>query len=556
MESPALLEQIQQIGKNFSALGIQKLAIMAAVALTIVIGVGAGAYFLNRPAFEPIYVGLERDDVGRMGTALADAGIPFDVSADGTSVLVPVGKTSRARMVLAEKGLPNGTGTGYELFDNLGSLGLTAFMQEVTRVRALEGEIARSIQTIRGVKGARVHIVLADRGNFRFSEQTPTASVVVRYDGSNAEGGAFAIRHLVAAAVPGLVTENVTVLDSSGRLLAAGEDPLNNSATSNLGIKATVENQVADSVYKALSPYIGNLNLRVSVQADINTDRRQVEETIFDPESRVERSVQVVRSEDASSQQTGSDPVSVEQNLPAEDAVEGTKPQSSERSERREETTNYELNSKRIATVSNGYEINRLSIAVVVNQSRIVEALGGGTDPAEVEAKLAEIRQLAVAAAGISEARGDLVQVTAVEFLDGIDGVPIVEPGVLDMVGEHLGTFINALTFLGAVLLVVLLGLRPLINAMRSDAPEPEGGELPALEDASLDDVFSGDGPSFDDLPELPSLPSASSMGGLDQSELLAKMRPSPEERLTMIVDLDEERAAQILRRWVRQEAA
>ncbi|WP_244596511.1 flagellar basal-body MS-ring/collar protein FliF [Oricola cellulosilytica] len=551
-----MLEQIQQIGKNFSALGIQKLAIMAAVALTIVIGVGAGAYFLNRPAFEPIYVGLERDDVGRMGTALADAGIPFDVSADGTSVLVPVGKTSRARMVLAEKGLPNGTGTGYELFDNLGSLGLTAFMQEVTRVRALEGEIARSIQTIRGVKGARVHIVLADRGNFRFSEQTPTASVVVRYDGSNAEGGAFAIRHLVAAAVPGLVTENVTVLDSSGRLLAAGEDPLNNSATSNLGIKATVENQVADSVYKALSPYIGNLNLRVSVQADINTDRRQVEETIFDPESRVERSVQVVRSEDASSQQTGSDPVSVEQNLPAEDAVEGTKPQSSERSERREETTNYELNSKRIATVSNGYEINRLSIAVVVNQSRIVEALGGGTDPAEVEAKLAEIRQLAVAAAGISEARGDLVQVTAVEFLDGIDGVPIVEPGVLDMVGEHLGTFINALTFLGAVLLVVLLGLRPLINAMRSDAPEPEGGELPALEDASLDDVFSGDGPSFDDLPELPSLPSASSMGGLDQSELLAKMRPSPEERLTMIVDLDEERAAQILRRWVRQEAA
>jgi flagellar M-ring protein FliF len=109
---------------------------------------------------------------------------PMTSTTDGTTILVPGGKTSRARMILAEKGLPNSSGTGYELFDNLGSLGLTAFMQEVTRVRALEGEIARSIQTIRGVKGARVHIVLADRGNFRFSEQTPTASVVVRYEGA------------------------------------------------------------------------------------------------------------------------------------------------------------------------------------------------------------------------------------------------------------------------------------------------------------------------------------------------------------------------------------
>jgi flagellar biosynthesis/type III secretory pathway M-ring protein FliF/YscJ len=282
-----------------------RLAILAAVGVFVVAGVGTAAFYLNRPAFQPIYIGLERDDISRMGMALADAGIEYDVNTDGTSILVPAGKTSRARMILAEKGLPNSSGTGYELFDNLGSLGLTAFMQEVTRVRALEGEISRSIQTIRGVKGARVHIVLADRGNFRFAEQTPTASVVVRYEGAHAEASAMSIRHLVSAAVPGLQAENVTVLDASGRLLAAGDDPLNNTATSNLGIKATVENEVADSVYKALAPYLGNMNFRVSVQADINTDQKQVEETIFDPESRVERSVQVVRSEDASSQQTG-----------------------------------------------------------------------------------------------------------------------------------------------------------------------------------------------------------------------------------------------------------
>jgi flagellar M-ring protein FliF len=556
-----LLEQFQQIAKNLANLGARKLAILGAVGAVAIAGVLVGTFYLNQPAYQPIYVGLERNDVTRMGMALADAGIPYDVNTEGNSILVPVGKTSRARMILAEKGLPNGVGAGYELFDNLGSLGLTAFMQEVTRVRALEGEIARSIQTIRGIKGARVHIVLADRGNFRFTEQTPTASVVVRYEGSSAEASAFSIRHLVSAAVPGLQTENVTVLDATGRLLAAGDDPLNNSATSNLGIKATVENQVADSVYKALTPYLGNMNLRVSVQADVNTDQRQVEETIFDPESRVERSVQVVRSEDASSEQAGGEPVSVEQNLPEETETGAAPPQSTERSERREETTNYELNSKRIATVSNGYAVNRLSIAVVVNQSRIVESLGGNADAAQIEAKLAEIRELAVAAAGISDERGDLVQVTAVEFMEGIDGVPIVERSMFDKLAEHLGTVINALAFIVAILLVVFLGLRPLVGVLRGgvaetreDSIDDMSGELPALEDGTDFGPSYGDSPSFDDLPELPPLPASSQ--SLDQSELLAKMRPSPEERLTMIVDLDEERAAQILRRWVRQEAA
>lgn len=561
-----MFEQFQQIINNLTALGTRRLAILAAVGVFVVVGVATAAYYLNRPAYEPIYIGLEPDDVTRMGMALADAGIEYDVNTDGTSILVPVGKTSRARMILAEKGLPNSSGTGYELFDNLGSLGLTAFMQEVTRVRALEGEIARSIQTIRGVKGARVHIVLADRGNFRFTEQTPTASVVVRYEGAQAEASALAIRHLVAAAVPGLQAENVTVLDASGRLLAAGDDPLNNTATSNLGIKATVENEVADSVYKALAPYLGNMNFRVSVQADINTDQKQIEETIFDPDSRVERSVQVVRSEDASAQQSGSTPATVEQNLPDQTTGDGTGPSSSERSERREETTNYELNTKRIATVSNGYSVNRLSIAVVVNQDRIKEVLGGNADPAQIEAKLSEIRQLAIAAAGVSDERGDLVQVTAVEFMDGVDGAPLSEPGVLDMLREHLGTVVNALSFVVATLLIVFLGLRPLVRVLSgtgdaaAESASSEGGlgDLPALEDGTLGSSMSDadDDMGIPGLPELPSLPSIGANSSVDPSELLAKMRPSPEERLTMIVDLDEERAAAILRRWVRQEAA
>ena len=119
-------------------------------------------------------------------------------------MLVRYGQTAQARMLLAEKGLPSSANAGYELFDKLGSIGLTSFMQEITRVRALEGEIARTIQAMKGVKAARVHIVLPDTGSFRRNRQPPSASVIMRTESAGDFSPAPAIRHLVAAAVPGM----------------------------------------------------------------------------------------------------------------------------------------------------------------------------------------------------------------------------------------------------------------------------------------------------------------------------------------------------------------
>ena len=198
---------------------------LAGVAALVMAVIGVGSVYLNRPAYETLYVGLERSDVNQIGLVLGEAGIGFDVGSDGTTVLVPAGKTAQARMLLAEKGLPTSANAGYELFDNVGSLGLTSFMQQITRVRALEGEIARTIQSISGIKAARVHIVMSERANFRRDEQQPSASVVIRSSGIDAEKSAMSIRHLVAAAVPGLSADKVTVLDSNGTLLAAGDDP-------------------------------------------------------------------------------------------------------------------------------------------------------------------------------------------------------------------------------------------------------------------------------------------------------------------------------------------
>ena len=159
-------QQLDILLRSLKALGVRRLVTLGTILLTLMSVIGLSAVYLNKPAFETLYVGLDRDDVNRVGIALSEAGFTFDVDNTGTSVLVAAGQASRARMILAEKGLPASSGAGYELFDNLGSLGLTSFMQEVTRGRALEGEIARSVQAINGVKAARVHIVMPDRSTF------------------------------------------------------------------------------------------------------------------------------------------------------------------------------------------------------------------------------------------------------------------------------------------------------------------------------------------------------------------------------------------------------
>ncbi|MBU2329601.1 MAG: flagellar M-ring protein FliF, partial [Alphaproteobacteria bacterium] len=211
-----LLNQLLQIPKNFAAMGQAKILAMAGVAVVSFAIIIAGALYVNKPSYETLYVGLEPIDLNQISVALAESGIDFETGSDGQSIMVRAGMTSKARLLLAERGSPNSANVGYKLFDNVGSLGLTSFMQEVTRVRALEGEIARTIQQISGIAAARVHIVMPDIGNFRRGEQNPTASVMVRASSDAGRKAAASIRQLVASSVPGLDVEDVTILDSTG----------------------------------------------------------------------------------------------------------------------------------------------------------------------------------------------------------------------------------------------------------------------------------------------------------------------------------------------------
>ncbi len=541
-------DQLQNVVDNLRSFGPRRLAILAAVAVTVMAAIGLSSVYLNRPAYETLYVGLERSDVNQIGLVLGEAGISFDVAPKGTSILVPVGKTAQARMLLAEKGLPTSTNAGYELFDNVGSLGLTSFMQQVTRVRALEGEIARTIQSINGIKSARVHIVMAERANFRREEQQPTASVMIRTSGIDPVKSAMSIRYLVAAAVPGLNADKVTVLDTNGTLLAAGDDPANNTASRAFGVEQTVESEIESNISRALSPYLGAENFRASVKAVVDTDTKQIEETIFDPNSRVERSVQTVRTNDNSNQQQASTPASVEQNLPSDKPSAATDgPKSTEQRDRKEETTNYEINSKKIATKSDGYSISKLSIAVVVNRQRLADILGKGATPDAINARIAEIQKVVASATGFDKKRGDDIDVAAVEFVDGLDGAPAAGPGIMERVSAHAGTLINAAAFVIVAFLVTWFGLKPMTAALMKPAPgSPQSFDdvrksLPASEDHPQ---IAGAGPSS----------GASQVNAID--ELRQKLRPAPQERLARMVDLNEERTAHILRKWAHQEAS
>ncbi|UDL88552.1 flagellar M-ring protein FliF [Mesorhizobium sp. PAMC28654] len=545
--------QIQSIISNLQGFGVRRLAMLAGIAVLVMSVIGVASVYLNRPAYDTLYVGLDRADVNQIGLVLGEAGLGFDVGADGTSVLVPAGTTAQARMLLAEKGLPTSANAGYELFDNVGSLGLTSFMQQITRVRALEGEIARTIQSISGIKAARVHIVMSERANFRRDEQQPSASVVIRYAGIDAEKSAMSIRHLVSAAVPGLSADKVTVLDSNGNLLAAGDDPSNTSAARTLGVEQTVEAQIGDNIRRALAPYLGPDNFRASVKADVNTDTRQTEETIFDPNSRVERSVQSVRNNENSNQKQASTPTSVEQNMPETQATTSEGPQSSSQNDRKEEITNYEINSKKIATVSNGYTVTKMSIAVVVNQQRLASILGKDATPEQIAKRVAEIQKMVTSATGFDEKRGDIIDVSAVEFIDGLDGEALPQVSMLDSVGQHAGTLINAGAFIVVVFMVAFFGLRPMAAALTAKA-------TPAIAGPNFDEVQRSlptpDGTASIEGPANVGTLSGSRSGTTPLDDLRQKIRPAPQERLARMVDLNEERTAQILRKWAAQEVA
>ncbi len=531
----ALRDQFERLGSSLLGLGARRLAALAVVGLSVFGAVAFGSYYLSRPQFETLYIGLSQEDASRIGGVLRDAGVAFDISTDGTKIMVPYGETARARMLLAEKGLPTSASSGYELFDKLGPVGLTSFMQDITRVRALEGEISRSIQTMRGVKAARVHIVLPDIGSFRRARQTPSASVIISPENTGERPPASAIRHLVGAAVPGLSVDQVTVLSTDGQVLASGGESTDLAPGKLVDLEKTITEEMQDNIRKTLIPYLGLNNFEVSVAARLNTDKRQVNETIYDPESRIERSVRSVKETGRSENDGSRAPATVDQNVPGEATGATGNEKSKSQKDRKEELTNYELNSKVVSTVSNGYRIENLTVAVVVNRKQLMTAMGANATPEAVDKQIKELERVVETAAGIDAKRGDRVTVSALDFMsDGTAFPPLPEPGFLEILMRQAGSFINAGAIIVATLLLILLGLRPAIRSILDQAPAVTAQAPLAIEGGGVQRGEAAGEPQLANL--LPDISAAQ----------------TPKARLEAVVDNYETQAAAVLKQWMK----
>jgi flagellar M-ring protein FliF len=542
----AFREQFERLVSNLLALGPRRLALLAAIGVAVFGLVGAAGYFLSRPTNEILYAGLDKEDVTRIGAALKEAGVGFDVSADGATVYVAYGDTARARMLLAEQGLPRAGGTGYELFDKLGSLGLTSFMQEITRVRALEGELARTIQTMKGVRAARVHLVMPDEGSFRRAKQPPSASVVLRTEGVDSALIAQAVRHLVAAAMPGMKVDQVTVLNVDGQLLASGEDGGDSGPGKMLALEKGVSDEIQTNVRRTLAPYLSLRNFQISVAVRLNTDKKETTETTYDPDSKVERSVRTDKETQSSQNTSSQQPTTVGQNVPQPNPSQGAGKQTSEESNKKEDLTNYEISSKTMSTVSNGFAIEHLSVAVLVNRPGLVATLGDKAAPEQVDKQIAEIEQLVSSAAGLRKDRGDVIKVAAVDFIDsGKELEPVPPISLTEALMRQFGSIVSALAMLGVAVLVVWVGLRPATRALI------EMREPPAAEGA-LALAGAGASPALDALGE----PAMIGQAPREDQALLEDWTPrrsrAPQKRLEQLIELDEAQAAAILKQWIR----
>ncbi|PWC35154.1 flagellar basal-body MS-ring/collar protein FliF [Azospirillum sp. TSO22-1] len=553
------------------SLGRGRLLMLAGTGIGMVLAVALMAVLLSRPQMTTLFSGLQPAEAGRIVKAIEAMHVPVAVGHDGTTVQVPQPDSARVRMLLAEKGLPSAGGVGYELFDTEKPLGITSFMQRMNRLRALEGELGRTIETLAGIEAARVHIVLPDREEFSRNAPKPTASVVVRMRGRTTleRQNALAIRHLVSSAVPNLKSSAVTVLDSSGELLLTEDDGAGVATARADGQRAAAETRIARAVEQMLAARLGRGNVRVQVTAEVETKREVVRSQSFDPATQVVRSTQTVQEQERNLDSSGEPPVTAEQNLPQRDVrAQSQTSQSSGESKRQEETINYEISNVSRETVVEPGDVRRLSVAVLVNGTWKTAADGSRAYEPRSAEELQRITGLVRSAMGFDAGRGDQLTVENLEFVDLAPELTARDPGevIVDTLTNNIMTLIQWVILLVLAVLLILLGLRPLIRRV-FPAPEPVlDAEAPALAAPTATPQLAGPaagaqtaalegGGNAEAPPALPGIEETVDQL-IELRTVEGRVRASSIRRLGEIVDEYPDEAIDILRSWLYEEAA
>ncbi|MGB3445091.1 MAG: flagellar basal-body MS-ring/collar protein FliF [Xanthobacteraceae bacterium] len=539
---------MQGLSGFLKGLGAARLAAMAAVTLALI---GFFAFVIMRvttPQMTTLFTDLSVEDSSSIIKELERQAIPYEMRNDGAILMVPKDKVTRLRMKLAEGGLPKGGGVGYEIFDKSDTLGSTSFVQNINHLRALEGELARTIRAIDRIQAARVHLVLPERPLFSREAPEPSASIVLRVRGALEQQQVRAIRHLVASAVNGLKPQRVSIVDEAGQLLADGAagDPANGGATSDER-RVAFEKRLRSEIESIVSSVVGSGRARVQLSADFDYNKVTQTSDKFDPEGRVLRSSQT-REESSLTADNRDGQVTVNNELPGNQRQD-TAPTARDQSKKSEETNNYEISRTTKTEVTEAGRVNRISVAVLVDGTYAKNDKGELTYQARDKEQLDRIAALVRSAIGFDQKRGDQVEVVNLKFAEPPVAQPINEPtgmlGMLSFTKDDVMNLIEMVVVLLLGLVVVFMVVRPLVKRILS----PDPAATPAIP-APVPALAESQPPPSQSL-----VPSNATSQMIDVAQVQGQVHAQSVHRVGELADRNPSETVSIIRQWLSEPA-
>ena len=543
---------------TFKSLGTARLAAIGGVAIGLIIFFVFLTSRLGGTDMVLLYGELEGSDSSKIVSKLETQNIPFELRGEGQQIYVPSEMVLRLRMQMAEEGLPSGGSVGYEIFDKSDSLGTTNFVQNVNLLRALEGELARTIRSISSVDEARVHLVMPKRELFSRREQKPSASVVLKTRGAGqlSKAQVMSIQHLVAAAVPRLEPDRISIIDSRGRLLAraGGEDNDGAFASNSDELRRAHEERVTRQIEELVEQSVGFGKVRAQVSAEMDFDRVTTNIEQYDPDGQVVRSTQTVEENAQSSDKDGQNAVTVANNLPdAQQNAGGTG--SASQSNRTEETVNYEITRTVKNHVHETGSIRRISVALLVDGTYTENDDGARVYAERSQEELEKIEKLVKSGIGFNEKRGDTVEVIGMQFR-ALDNESLnAKPPLFGLSKSDLFRIAEIFVLAIVGILVILLVVRPLVARSLDALPSAlDAAKEQALLADQSEDGLSLSGPagtgvsgSFSDEED------EDQLINLDQVD--GRVKASTLKKISEIVERHPEETVGILRQWMYQES-
>lgn len=460
---------------GLKGLGRKQLAALGGAAVLLFAALGFFGFYNSTENMSLLYGDLNLTEAAEMVDDLAKEHITTKTSADGTRIYVPRNRVASARLMLAKAGLPSGGAVGYELFDKSATLTTTQFEQNINETRALEGELERSVRLLQGVRNVRVHLVLPHRDLFATQTSPSQASVVLDIGraGRISADAVQAIQNLVAAAVPGLRPQNISIVDTRGDVLARpgeGDGPPG-LASSMEKMQIAEEQRLAQAVEDMLAPTLGAGHVRARASVTMDTNEVHETEESYDPNQQVLRSQQT-SSEKTSNTETNPN-TSVGNNLPNADAGQNRTGSSTDR---QDETDNYEIG-KRVKVMSQTRpHVARINLAVMVDGTVTKDKDGHNVWKPLSDEQIKQITMLAETAIGYDKERGDKVNVVSMRFLPDMLGQPLDEESFLNR-----NTLIYVLEWVIPVILVLgafFIALWAMRKRGGTSAAAGEAGEI------------------------------------------------------------------------------